>query len=207
MNNISVEERAPNILVTPNRHDGEKMSDLLRALGISWNIVKDVFLFQTGSTIVKENDPLTKRSLISLYARLFDPMGFVSPFLMWPKVLFQEIWARGKDWDETLDDDIAKEWNKWKDELRDLENIEIPRSLLPKNSTVKSIEVHGFRDASPKAYGAAVYLCVVDKEMNRSSNLVMAKSRVAPTKRITLPRLELGQTNRLCYPSSPNPCS
>ncbi|XP_028415021.1 uncharacterized protein LOC114538100 [Dendronephthya gigantea] len=142
-----LEDRAPNFLITPNTYDSEKLSDLLKALGISWNTVKDVFFYQAGSAIANEPDPMTKRSLISLYARLFDPMGFVSPFLMRPKLLFQELWARGKDWDDPLDDDIAKEWNDWKHELSELENVEIPRCLLPKENDVKKIELHGFGDA------------------------------------------------------------
>ena len=53
------------------------------------------------------------------------------------------------------------------------------------------MEIHGFADSSLKAYGSAVYLCAEDEDKNRVSNLIMAKSRVAPMKRITLPRLEL----------------
>ena len=76
---------------------------------------------------------------------------------MRPKLLFQELWAREKDWDETLDDDIKNQWNMWKEELRSLENIEIPRCLLPKNRGITNIEIRGFGDASLEACGAVVY--------------------------------------------------
>ena len=171
--------------------DEEKMSDLLRALGVAWNTRKDVFLFEARDCLVKLEDSMTKRSLISLYARLFDPMGLIAPFLIKPKVLFQELWSRGKQWDEKLDDDIAKEWTIWKKQLCNLKTLEIPRCVLPQERDLHKIELHGFGDASEKAYGAAIYLCAEDKVGKRISNLIMAKSRVAPTRRITLPRLEL----------------
>ena len=69
--------------------------------------------------------------------------------------------------------------------------IKVPRLLLRNLSSVDNVELHGFGDASERAYGTAVYICAEDKDGNRISNLVMAKSRVAPVKRISLPRLEL----------------
>ncbi|XP_028408802.1 uncharacterized protein LOC114531378 [Dendronephthya gigantea] len=154
MENIPEKDRATSTVISSKQseHD-EKMSDLLKALGVAWNTRKDIFLFEAGEKLVSLEDSMTKRSLISLYARLFDPMGLIAPFLMRPKVLFQELWLRERD--------------------------------------INKIELHGFGDASEKAYGAAIYLCAEDKVGKRISNLIMAKSRVAPTRRITLPRLEL----------------
>ena len=192
MKNIPEENRAPNTVISSDMPaDEEKMSDLLKALGVAWNTRKDVFLFEARNCLVKLEDSMTKRSLISLYARLFDPMGLIAPFLIKPKVLFQELWSRGKQWDEKLDDDIAKEWTIWKEQLCNLKTLEIPRCVLPQERDLHKIELHGFGDASEKAYGAAIYLCAEDKVGKRISNLIMAKSRVAPTRRITLPRLEL----------------
>lgn len=86
---------------------------------------------------------------------------------------------------------IAKEWTIWKEQLCNLKTLEIPRCVIPQEGDLHKIELHGFGDASEKAYGAAIYLCAEDKVGKRISNLIMAKSRVAPTRRITLPRLEL----------------
>ena len=75
-------------------------------MGTSWNTKDDVLMFTNASSILTEKDPKTKRSLISLYSRVFDLMGLLTPFLMTPKLLFQELWARSLDWDRPLDLDI-----------------------------------------------------------------------------------------------------
>ena len=76
----------------------------------------------------------------------------------------------------------------WKQELADVSHIKVHRWLLHGLSSVDKVELHGFGDASQRAYGSAVYLCAEDREGKRVSNLVMVKSKVAP---VTLPRLEL----------------
>ena len=103
------------------------MSDSLKALGTSWNTKDDVLMFTNASSILTEKDPKTKRSLISLYARVFDPMGLLTPFLMIPKLLFQELWARGLDLDQLLDSDIENSWENWKKELATIDQIRVPR--------------------------------------------------------------------------------
>ena len=76
-------------------------------LGTSWNTCDDVLSLTSRSSVAAEEDPMTKRSLISLYSRIFDPMGLLKPYLVTPKLLFQELWARSLDWDDPLDVDIA----------------------------------------------------------------------------------------------------
>ena len=110
-------------------------------------------MFSNASSILTEKDPKTKRSLIRLYSRVFDPMGLLTPFLMIPKLLFQELWTRGLDWDEPLDADIANSWETWKHELANVDQIKIPRWLLRNLSSVDKVELHGFGDASERAYG------------------------------------------------------
>ena len=87
---MPLHDRAPTLVPTTVP---EKMSDSLKALGTSCNTKDDVLMFTNASSILTEKDPKTKRSLISLYSRVFNPMGLLTPFLMIPKLLFQELRA------------------------------------------------------------------------------------------------------------------
>lgn len=93
---------------------------------------------------------MTKRSLISLYSRIFDPMGLLTPFLVTPKLLFRELWARSLDWDDPLDVDISQVWRAWKQELHLVDRIEIPRCLLHGLSSVAKVKSMDLRTAAKK---------------------------------------------------------
>lgn len=80
-------------------------------------------------------------------------------------------------------------WQKLLSQFDDLNKIKIKRWIGSSPST--SIELHGFSDSSERAYGACIYVCSINQRGNRDSMLLTAKSRVAPVKKITLPRLEL----------------
>ena len=102
------------------------VTDSLKALGTSWNTKDDVLMFTNASSILTEKYTKTKRSLIILYSRVFDPMGLRTPVLMIPKLLFQKLWARGLDWDQPLDSNIENSWEK----VANIDHIKVPRWLL-----------------------------------------------------------------------------
>ncbi|XP_064629292.1 uncharacterized protein LOC135488580 [Lineus longissimus] len=102
-----------------------------------------------------------------------------------------ELWQKGLGWDDTLDETTAQKWRIGKGELKELDQLEIPQCLPLGLGEISSIELHGFGDASEKAYGAAVYIRVVDQNGYTATRLVMSKSKVAPVKKVSLPRLEL----------------
>ncbi|GFX78355.1 DUF5641 domain-containing protein [Trichonephila clavipes] len=116
---------------------------------------------------------------------------FASPFTIRFKILFQEIWQRKTDWDEELLPDIREKFEQWCSEASFLCELQIPRYALQCDSVnCPECEIHTFSDASIKAYGAVSYvrLRTFDKI---SVHLLASKSRVAPLKVLTLPRLEL----------------
>ena len=182
--NIKLEERAPSLKVCLN----EKES--IKALGLNWDTESDCFFFDVAKNILESKDFETKRSLLSLASKVFDPMGLLSPYVLRAKLLFQELWTKGLQWDEKLPQDILTQWRSWKEELLDVSDIQIPRCFTI-TSDIERIEIHGFGDASLKAYGAAVYIRIVSTKGGINTKLVMSKTRVAPLKRITLPRIEL----------------
>ena len=104
------------------------------------------------------NDPETKRSLLNIASKLFDPMGLITSLTIREKMLFQELWQRGLQWENPLDDDIADQWRSSKSKFSQLSCITVPRYFMGNIESSSSIVIHGFGDASMKAYGAAVYI-------------------------------------------------
>ena len=144
-------------------------SDPLKALGVSWDLNSDHFRFLAPSGIISSHDPMSKRSLLSLASKMFVPLGLISPFTVRAKILFQELWLKGLQWDDPLDSDTKAKWLSWKSELLQLKDVTIPRCFGNGITQDSGVEVHGFADASLKAYGAAVYIRKRDKQDNVSS--------------------------------------
>ncbi|XP_028157810.1 uncharacterized protein LOC114350993 isoform X2 [Ostrinia furnacalis] len=157
----------------------------LKVLGLKWDPSSDSFLF----SVKPEIKPCTKRSILSELARIFDPLGFLSPITIQAKCLIQKLWILGVDWDETPPIEVVRSWTSYSDQLPNLTRLRIPRKLTCSNS--KSYELHGFCDSSEIAYGAVIYLRTVDETGNVKVFFVCSKARVVPLKRIPLPRLEL----------------
>uniref|UniRef100_A0A6B0VB60 Putative transposable element n=1 Tax=Ixodes ricinus TaxID=34613 RepID=A0A6B0VB60_IXORI len=134
----------------------------------------------------------TKRYVLRAAARVFDPLGLLAPFVIRVKVLFQRIWECGLGWDDDLTDELLVEWRRWSAELPQIQTVLIRRCVMKEpREIVSSLQLHIFCDASPVAYGTCAYLRVEGKDGKVEVNLVFSKSRVAPIKRLTLPRLEL----------------
>jgi hypothetical protein len=135
------------------------------------------------------NKTPTKRNVLTAIAAVYDPLQFLSPFLVRAKILMQEIWRAGLDWDDNLPSDLATKWKNWSTELSQLSHVAIPRCLRLANPN--KMELHLFSDASKDAYASVAYLMCQYEDDSPISRLVASKSRVAPTKAMTIPRLEL----------------
>ncbi|XP_067017856.1 uncharacterized protein [Acropora muricata] len=126
-----------------------------KTLGVMWEAKRDVFTFQVQQPLV-HNKPLTKRNILSAIASLFDPLQFLAPFTVRAKVLMQEIWMAGVDWDDDLPENVKAKWEKWVSELPQLSNIAVPRCLRRANP--ENIELHLFSDASNYAFASVAFL-------------------------------------------------
>ncbi|XP_014835554.1 PREDICTED: uncharacterized protein LOC106913412, partial [Poecilia mexicana] len=134
----------------------------------------------------------TKRSVLRTSARIFDPIGFLTPFTVRVKCLFQEMWEKGLSWDEPLPTDLEEKWEQWCVELPLLHLVSIPRWYHTEiNKESHTVKLHVYCDASEKAYGAVAYLQGQNNLEETITSFVASKSRVAPLKKMTLPRLEL----------------
>ncbi|XP_076235101.1 uncharacterized protein LOC143179673 [Calliopsis andreniformis] len=132
---------------------------------------------------------ITKRTVLSETGQIFDPLGLIGPVITTAKLFMQRIWQLQLEWDETLPQDLHTQWTIFRSELIIISSFSIPRRVVCDN--VQQVELHGFSDASERAYGACVYLRTLDTSGIWTVRLLCAKSRVAPLKSISLPRLEL----------------
>ncbi|XP_073820653.1 uncharacterized protein [Musca autumnalis] len=163
---------------------GDKSS--AKTLGIRWNSSTDSFYFVMDK--IEERSFYTKRQVLSIIAKIFDPLGCLSPIVVTAKILMQHLWLDDIGWDDPLKPLSLLNWKAFVSSWEGIGQISIPRWVryFPNSK----IELHGFCDSSESAYAAALYLRV-EGESSVVSNLLVAKSKVAPLKRTSLPRLEL----------------
>lgn len=167
--------------------------DEIKVMGVVWDRNSDTLKFKFSDLVNHtKNMPVTKRVILSTTARFYDPLGLLSPITVSLKSLFQELCRSEVDWDTPL---CKKQVECWKEVIKDMEEtsvIETPRCVLKDidAADIKSIQLHGFADASNIAYGANVYLRVVSST-GVVTQLMASKTRVAPLKKETTPRLEL----------------
>ena len=122
---------------------------------------------------------------------MFDVLGWFSPTVIKAKILLQKLWVHKIDWDDIVPRDVLEIWRRWRSELQSLSNKCLPRCYFPKGVQKFSTQLHGFCDASEHAYAAVAYIRMTDTEDAVHTSLVISKTRVAPLKSLTIPRLEL----------------
>ena len=174
---------------TPHSQAMPDNSTLPKTLGMEWNPCQDIFRLTTDNTTV--SDSTTKREIASDVAKTYDVLGWFSPSIIKSKILLQKLWECKIDWDETVPLHLIDLWRRWKTELPLLSSVEIRRCYFPTSVSKCSVQLHGFSDASEEAYSAVVYIRSEDSSGLVHSSLVTSKTRVAPIKRQTIPRLEL----------------
>ncbi|XP_073963739.1 LOW QUALITY PROTEIN: uncharacterized protein [Choristoneura fumiferana] len=161
----------------------------IRALGLHWNMGRDIFLYSLN--LPPSSAKITKRTILADIQKLFDPLGWLAPAILLAKLLIQRLWLQGITWDEEVEQEIAEEWYDLKGSFQYLPDIEINRWLHTTENLMENISVHGFCDASNRAYAAVAYLRVRTIDGNVKTEIIAAKTRVASTKAKSLPRLEL----------------
>ncbi|KAJ0169299.1 hypothetical protein K1T71_015183 [Dendrolimus kikuchii] len=165
-----------------------KSDNTVKVLGIRWNRNTDNFEYTVN--LPELSLPITKRKVLSDIAKQYDSMGWIAPVIVTAKIFMQKLWRSGLSWDNELTGDLLNEWSKYREDLVNLKKIMVPRWL--RYTKDSQTELHAFADASQSAYGAVVYLRVVDAQGQVHVYLIISKTKVAPIeKELTIPRLEL----------------
>ncbi|XP_062538907.1 uncharacterized protein LOC134207198 [Armigeres subalbatus] len=166
----------------------------VKTLGLTWLPISDQLRFQFSIPTWNSVTQPTKRQVLSVIASLFDPLGLLGAAITTGKIIMQLLWKiRNEDqalgWDKPLPSTVGEMWRKYHEELPLLNNIRIDRCVMVPRATL--IELHCFSDASTKAFGGCVYIRSHDSEGRVVVRLLSSKSKVAPLKTQSIPRLEL----------------
>ncbi|XP_039608848.1 uncharacterized protein LOC120528780, partial [Polypterus senegalus] len=138
------------------------------------------------------NKPATRRGILSVVSSVYDPLGFLAPALLPAKLILRDLCKEKFGWDEEVEVKHIQKWKKWMDDLKLLTDYKVNRCFKPTGfGTIKTAQMHHFADASEDGYGTVTYLVLTNEEGKKHCSFLMGKSRVAPLKQITIPRMEL----------------
>ncbi|XP_074658621.1 uncharacterized protein LOC141911530 [Tubulanus polymorphus] len=168
------------------KHDGVlEPSRIVKNLGLMWDTDRDLIAYPKHAVI--DESPITKRVILKRTAKIYDPLGFLTPVTLPSKLLLQDLWKQSYGWDDLLPKDICSQWFSINENLcRALDMTFQRKYFSDPNLRTTDLELHIFGDSSTRAYGAVAYL-----KSGSQSSLIMSKSRVAPVKELTIPKLEL----------------
>ncbi|GFQ70350.1 integrase catalytic domain-containing protein [Trichonephila clavata] len=133
----------------------------IKILGVSWKPTGDYFMFKVSIPSIAS---YTKRDVLSVIARLYDPLGLIGPVISKAKIFLQKLWLRKLNWEECLPEAIASDWLNFVSSLKALEELKIDRYLL--TDSYEKLMLLGYADASESAYGAVVYMHCVKEDVS-----------------------------------------
>jgi hypothetical protein len=90
-------------------------SSCTAVIGMSWDKKEDTLAVDNVS--VEKDSVITRRTILSVTQRLFDPIGFACPVSLCPKLLLQQCWALKGEWDQEVPDNVRKCFSRWLQDL------------------------------------------------------------------------------------------
>jgi len=185
LNNLAAERVSESSLLKIT----EKDQTYPKILGQWWDTEGDCFKYIL-KFLNMANEFTTKREVLSVIMKIYDPLGLLANHLIEAKLIMQEMWRLGHNWDDKLPIVIINQWNAWVKSMKIVEKINIKRCYSQTNHSITRREIHVFVDASDKAFAAIVYMRTISSNGIEVSPIA-AKSRVAPIKPLSIPCLEL----------------
>ncbi|GFV68772.1 integrase catalytic domain-containing protein [Trichonephila clavipes] len=151
-----------------------------KVLGLFWNSSNDTFGFQPSLELTP---PLTKRRILSESSKIFDPLGLLSPC-----TVFMKIFIKNFGLQKQIGQQLTEDWLRFQKAFNAINYLTVPRWVILTADNI--VELHGFADASSLAYAAAIY-CRQKHNGKIKVQLLVSKTKVAPVKQVSIPRLEL----------------
>ncbi|XP_058448925.1 uncharacterized protein LOC131428882 [Malaya genurostris] len=175
----------------------ERESTTESVLGMRWIPSEDMFTYtfvprSDLQSILADGYIPTKREVLKVVMSLFDPLGLLAIFLVHGKVLIQDCWAAGLAWDDPINEDLCERWRRWTKFFPSLDTLRIPRCYFrsPPTDDTSSLQLHVFVDASEVACSCVAYFRLQIRSDIQIA-LVAAKTKIAPLKTLSIPKLEL----------------
>ncbi|XP_061721102.1 uncharacterized protein LOC133527922 [Cydia pomonella] len=163
-----------------------------KTLGLGWTNNTDEFHYTAKIQQDNNNEPITKRKILSVISQMYDPLGLLSPAIIIAKILLQKLWLCRLDWDSEVPEDVASAWRTYiLTHTQHIHSLRIPRYVM--NAYAHCTQLHFFCDASQAAYGACAYVRTLSGDNNEviTVHLLCSKSKVAPLKSVSIAKLEL----------------
>ncbi|XP_041631504.1 uncharacterized protein [Drosophila kikkawai] len=166
-----------------------------KILGMRWQVATDDFRFnveyhRVPESVLSGDRVPTKREYLSLLMSTFDPLGFLCCLMITAKLLLREIWRQNIQWDEPLPEEIGRAFAAWRRQMDAVGQFRCPRHYFG-HGAVRTIELHVFVDASQSAFAAVAYWRVMYEDGKVLASFVCAKTKCAPMRTMSIPRLEL----------------
>ena len=206
----NLEEQESNSSEDITFNDPEIISKTMKCLGMSWTPKEDIFHYKSYKDLATEKPPKrTKRGISSVIPSIYDPVGFLQPFIIKGKLILQQTWmyknkeGKSLDWDDKLPEEINNQFQKWLEDIQEVANLQTNRYIFKNLNTIPNrthLYLHGFADAGDKAWGICVYIRFLNLDSNKyESHLVFSSSKVAPTKNtLSIPKKELNGVLMAC---------
>ena len=181
-----------------NNNDGGETDvltkEIMKMFGVTWNVMQDKYSVPTFEIFNENRDnPITKRNILKSVASIYDPIGIISPVVVTFKIFFQQLTQLKVSWDAKLSMDLEIRWMKYMEMLENDSQFNLQRYVFGSYMLrdLKNITLHGFCDASELAYAAVIYVVGETEQGDKIPRFLTSKTKVAPVKKISVPRLEL----------------
>ncbi|XP_068680736.1 uncharacterized protein [Montipora foliosa] len=164
--------------------ESENTANPSKILGHTWHKEDDTLEFPAKPSA--EDQPVTKRTILSYLGAIYDLLGIVSPTMAQGKHIYRQPCDEKKEWNAEVSSQLRDEWFKW---TKQLKTVEIPRSVATLIGKIMGVHLHLFADTSNLACCAAA-VAVVEQQGGMSKGLLTSKSRISK-RNTSRARLEL----------------